>query len=40
MRKEAARAEILTCLDRVGIRNARQRLGDFPTSFPAANASA
>ncbi|MEH3411806.1 microcin C ABC transporter ATP-binding protein YejF [Phytobacter diazotrophicus] len=30
MRREAARAEILTCLDRVGIRNARQRLGDFP----------
>ncbi|WP_312229308.1 microcin C ABC transporter ATP-binding protein YejF [Pseudescherichia sp.] len=30
MRREAARAEILTCLDRVGIRNARARLGDFP----------
>jgi len=30
MRREAARAEILTCLDRVGIRNARTRLGDFP----------
>ena len=30
MRREAARGEILTCLDRVGIRNARQRLGDFP----------
>jgi len=30
MRREAARAEILDCLERVGIRNARQRLGDFP----------
>ena len=30
MRREAARAEMLTCLDRVGIRHARQRLGDFP----------
>ncbi|WP_312687962.1 microcin C ABC transporter ATP-binding protein YejF [Kosakonia sp.] len=30
MRREAARAEILDCLDRVGIRNARSRLGDFP----------
>ncbi|MCS2162755.1 microcin C ABC transporter ATP-binding protein YejF [Scandinavium sp. H11S7] len=30
MRKEAARGEILTCLDRVGIRNARQRLDDYP----------
>lgn len=30
MRKEAARGEILTCLDRVGIRNARQRLNDYP----------
>ncbi|WP_039058718.1 microcin C ABC transporter ATP-binding protein YejF [Enterobacter sp. Bisph1] len=30
MRHEAARAEILDCLDRVGIRNARARLGDFP----------
>ncbi|ANR80758.1 microcin C ABC transporter ATP-binding protein YejF [Kosakonia sacchari] len=30
MRREAARAEILDCLDRVGIRNARARLGDFP----------
>ncbi|SCC64400.1 microcin C ABC transporter ATP-binding protein YejF [Kosakonia oryziphila] len=32
-RREAARAEILDCLDRVGIRNARQRLGDFPHQF-------
>jgi microcin C transport system ATP-binding protein len=30
MRKEAARGEILTCLDRVGIRNARLRLNDYP----------
>ncbi|MBV8042193.1 microcin C ABC transporter ATP-binding protein YejF [Pluralibacter sp.] len=30
MRKEAARAEILDCLDRVGIRRARERLTDFP----------
>ncbi|NCI17354.1 microcin C ABC transporter ATP-binding protein YejF [Cronobacter muytjensii] len=30
MRREPARAEILTCLDRVGIRNAAQRLNDFP----------
>ncbi|WP_158783617.1 microcin C ABC transporter ATP-binding protein YejF [Pantoea sp. BAV 3049] len=30
MRKEAARAEMLTCLDRVGIRQASQRLNDFP----------
>ncbi|MEO3739695.1 microcin C ABC transporter ATP-binding protein YejF [Kosakonia sp. WA-90] len=30
MRREAARAEILDCLERVGIRNARARLGDFP----------
>ena len=30
MRKEAARGEILSCLDRVGIRNAASRLGDFP----------
>lgn len=30
MRREAARAEILTCLDRVGIHNPRTRLGDFP----------
>ncbi|HEX4500345.1 MAG TPA: microcin C ABC transporter ATP-binding protein YejF [Scandinavium sp.] len=30
MRKEAARGEILTCLDRVGIRNARLRLSDYP----------
>lgn len=30
MRKEAARGEILTCLDRVGIRNARQRLDNYP----------
>lgn len=30
MRDDAARAEIVTCLDRVGIRNARGRLGDFP----------
>lgn len=40
MRREAARAEILDCLDRVGIRNARQRLGDSHINFPAANASA
>ncbi|MFE4110385.1 microcin C ABC transporter ATP-binding protein YejF [Kosakonia sp. YIM B13611] len=30
MRREAGRAEILDCLDRVGIRNARARLSDFP----------
>ncbi|OAT31111.1 putative ATP-binding component of an ABC superfamily transporter [Buttiauxella brennerae ATCC 51605] len=30
MRREAARAEMLTCLDRVGIRNAASRLTDFP----------
>lgn len=30
MRREAARAEILTCLDRVGIRQAAKRLADFP----------
>lgn len=30
MRKEAARAEILSCLDRVGIRQADKRLNDFP----------
>lgn len=30
MRKEAARAEMLTCLDRVGIRQAARRLKDFP----------
>lgn len=30
MRKEAARAEMLTCLDRVGIREATRRLNDFP----------
>lgn len=30
MRKEAARGEILNCLDRVGIRNALQRLNDYP----------
>ncbi|WP_373963510.1 microcin C ABC transporter ATP-binding protein YejF [Kosakonia sacchari] len=30
MRREAARAEMLDCLDRVGIRNARARLSDFP----------
>lgn len=30
MRREAARAEILTCLDRVGIRQAAKRLGDYP----------
>ncbi|KFC08990.1 putative ATP-binding component of an ABC superfamily transporter [Trabulsiella guamensis ATCC 49490] len=30
MRKEAARAEILDCLDRVGIRNAPKRLVDYP----------
>ncbi|EKN3346818.1 microcin C ABC transporter ATP-binding protein YejF [Yersinia ruckeri] len=30
MRQEAARAEIISCLDRVGIRNAKMRLGDFP----------
>lgn len=30
MRREAARAEMLSCLDRVGIRNAAQRLNDFP----------
>ena len=30
MRREAARSEMLDCLDRVGIRNARSRLNDFP----------
>lgn len=30
MRREAARAEMLSCLDRVGIRNARARLVDYP----------
>jgi len=30
MRKEAARGEILDCLDRTGIRNAAKRLTDFP----------
>lgn len=30
MRREAARSEMLDCLDRVGIRNARTRLNDFP----------
>lgn len=30
MRREAARGEILTCLDRVGIRNAARRLNDYP----------
>lgn len=30
MRKEAARGEILDCLDRVGIRNASRRLTDYP----------
>lgn len=30
MRREAARAEILSCLDRVGIRQAAKRLGDYP----------
>lgn len=30
MRKEAARAEILDCLERVGIRRARERLTDYP----------
>ncbi|ROR07773.1 microcin C ABC transporter ATP-binding protein YejF [Erwinia sp. JUb26] len=30
MRREAARAEMLSCLDRVGIRNAARRLNDFP----------
>nr|WP_310615948.1 microcin C ABC transporter ATP-binding protein YejF [Pantoea cypripedii] len=30
MRREAARAEILSCLDRVGIRQAATRLQDFP----------
>ncbi|RWR02657.1 microcin ABC transporter ATP-binding protein [[Pantoea] beijingensis] len=30
MRREAARAEMLTCLDRVGIRNAKNRLSDYP----------
>ena len=30
MRREAARAEILTCLDRVGIRQAAKRLADYP----------
>src|SRR5471032_391599 len=30
MRREAARGEIISCLDRVGIRQAKSRLGDFP----------
>ncbi len=30
MRREAARAEMLNCLDRVGIRQAAKRLNDFP----------
>ncbi|MBN7123054.1 microcin C ABC transporter ATP-binding protein YejF [Erwinia billingiae] len=30
MRREAARAEMLSCLDRVGIRQAAKRLNDFP----------
>ena len=30
MRKEAARGEILDCLDRVGIRNSASRLADYP----------
>ncbi|EPA9241577.1 microcin C ABC transporter ATP-binding protein YejF [Yersinia enterocolitica] len=30
MRPEAARTEIIQCLDRVGIRNAKGRLADFP----------
>ncbi|POP47844.1 microcin C ABC transporter ATP-binding protein YejF [Superficieibacter electus] len=30
MRREAARGEIITCLDRVGIRNAARRLADYP----------
>ncbi|HHU0689706.1 microcin C ABC transporter ATP-binding protein YejF [Citrobacter sp. Marseille-Q3906] len=30
MRREAARAEILNCLDRVGIRQAAKRLADYP----------
>ena len=30
MRREAARGEMLNCLDRVGIRNARARLADYP----------
>jgi microcin C transport system ATP-binding protein len=29
MRKEAARGEILDCLERTGIRNAAKRLNDF-----------
>ncbi|KNC09972.1 microcin ABC transporter ATP-binding protein [Klebsiella sp. RIT-PI-d] len=33
MRREAARAEMLTCLDRVGIRNAARRLADYPHQF-------
>ncbi|EMH4162736.1 microcin C ABC transporter ATP-binding protein YejF [Pluralibacter gergoviae] len=30
MRKEAARGEMIACLDRVGIRNPLRRLGDYP----------
>ncbi|EPO1785506.1 microcin C ABC transporter ATP-binding protein YejF [Cronobacter turicensis] len=30
MRREPARVEIISCLERVGIRNAAQRLNDFP----------
>lgn len=30
MRTEAARSEVITCLDRVGIRQAKNRLNDFP----------
>jgi microcin C transport system ATP-binding protein len=33
MRKEAARGEILNCLERVGIRHAVRRLADYPHQF-------
>lgn len=40
MRREAARAEILTCLDRVGIRRRPNVSQTIRTNCPAANASA
>ncbi|MFP1452353.1 hypothetical protein ACLB1N_13670 [Escherichia coli] len=39
MRWEAARCEILNCLDRVGIRQVAKRLSTDRISSPAANAS-
>lgn len=40
MRRDSARAEIIQCLDRVGIRNAKARLKDYPINSPAENVSA